>query len=60
MKKIFVLFLIFLLNILSFSNEKITNFDVDFKVNKNGSVDVIERISYVTDEYVFLFINILQ
>lgn len=51
MKKIFVLFLIFLLNILSFSNEKITNFDVDFKVNKNGSVDVIERISYVTDEY---------
>lgn len=51
MKKIFVLFLIFLLNIISFSNEKITNFDVDFKVNKNGSVDVIERISYVTDEY---------
>ena len=51
MKKIFVLFLIFLLDILSFSNEKITNFDVDFKVNKNGSVDVIERISYVTDEY---------
>lgn len=51
MKKMFVLFLIFLLNILSFSNEKITNFDVDFKVNKNGSVDVIERISYVTDEY---------
>ena len=51
MKKIFVLFLIFLLNILSFSKEKITNFDVDFKVNKNGSVDVIERISYVTDEY---------
>lgn len=51
MKKIFVLFLIFILNIISFSNEKITNFDVDFKVNKNGSVDVIERISYVTDEY---------
>lgn len=51
MKKIFVLFLIFLLNIISFSNEKITNFDVDFKVNKNGSVDVIERISYMTDEY---------
>ena len=51
MKKIFFLFLIFLLNIISFSNEKITNFDVDFKVNKNGSVDVIERISYVTDEY---------
>ena len=38
MKKIFVLFLIFLLNILSFSNEKITNFDVDFKVNNRGEV----------------------
>lgn len=50
MKKIFVLFLIFLLNILSFSNEKITNFDVDFKVNKNGSIDVVEKISYITDE----------
>ena len=50
MKKRFVLFLIFLLNIISFSNEKITNFDVDLKVNKNGSIDVVERISYITDE----------
>lgn len=50
MKKIFVLFLIFILNIISFSNEKITNFDVDFKVNKNGSIDVVEKISYITDE----------
>ena len=50
MKKIFVVFFILLLNVLSFSNEKITDFNVDFKVNKNGSIDIVEKISYITDE----------
>ena len=50
MKKFFVILFLCISSILSFSNEKITNFDVDLKVNKNGSIDVVERISYITDE----------
>jgi Predicted membrane protein (DUF2207). len=50
MKKFFVILFLCISSIVSFSNEKITNFDVDLKVNKNGSIDVVERISYITDE----------
>lgn len=48
MKKIFILFLFISLNI--FSAESIKNYHIDVNVNKNGSVSVIEKITYLTDE----------
>lgn len=49
MKKL-ILFLIFTLSILSFSEEKIVSYSSYIYVNKDGTIDVLDKIYYITDE----------
>lgn len=49
MKKL-ILFLIFALSILSFSEEKIILYNSYINVNKDGTIDILDKIYYITDE----------
>ncbi|CAM3115297.1 DUF2207 domain-containing protein [Streptobacillus felis] len=48
MKKL-VIFFVTLLSIFTFSFEKISNFEMDIKVEQNGVLNVTEKITYITD-----------